>query len=85
MDLAGCLASELVQDAVLRNIEIVGEASRNISRHHAAFAAQHPALPLTPAYEMRNVTAHGYFAIDLEVVWTQLRTICPVCYGKRRR
>jgi uncharacterized protein with HEPN domain len=67
----------LVQDAVVRNLEVVGEASRNIERHAPDFAAAHPELPLTIAYEMRNVLSHGYFSIDPDVVCTTIRTDPP--------
>lgn len=39
------LGDELVQDAVIRNLEIVGEAARNIARDHPAFAAAHTDVP----------------------------------------
>ncbi len=39
------LQDEKTQDAVVRNFEIVGEASRNIERHHPEFAAKHPDVP----------------------------------------
>ena len=71
------LASDMVQDAVIRNLEVVGEASRNIQRHHPSFAAAHPELPLVFAYEMRNALAHGYFKIDLQVVWNTLQEDLP--------
>lgn len=45
MDEVAFLNSELVQDAVIRNIEIIGEASNNIQRVDPAFAAQHDAIP----------------------------------------
>ncbi len=38
------LGNELAQDAVIRNIEIIGKASRNIDVHHPDFAATHPQL-----------------------------------------
>ncbi len=63
------LADEQVQDAVIRNIEIIGEAARNIERHSPEFAAQHPEIPWGDMYAMRNVVAHGYFTVDLEIVW----------------
>ena len=47
MDEAGFVRSELVQDAVIRNLEIIGEASRNIETRCPAFAARHPDLPLS--------------------------------------
>ena len=37
--------NEMAQDAVIRNIEIIGEAARNIARRHPAFAAAHPEVP----------------------------------------
>ncbi len=61
------LEDELVQDAVIRNFEIIGEASHNIESHYPDFAAEHPELPLAFAYEMRNALAHGYFKVDLEI------------------
>ncbi|TAN64817.1 MAG: DUF86 domain-containing protein [Methylobacter sp.] len=69
LDEVAFLQDEKTQDAVIRNFEIIGEASNNIKRHHPEFAYQHPEVPLNFAYEMRNALAHGYFKIDLEVVW----------------
>lgn len=77
LDEAAFLADELIQDAVIRNLEIVGEACRNIERHAPGFAAEHPELPLGVAYEMRNVLAHGYFHVDLHLVWQTLRRDLP--------
>lgn len=71
------LNGKLVQDAVIRNLEIIGEASRNIERHHPEFAAAHPELPLVVAYEMRNALAHGYFKVDMELVWQTLQRDLP--------
>jgi len=51
--------SELHQDAVIRNFEIIGEASRNIRHRFPEFVENHPELPLKVANEMRNVLAHG--------------------------
>lgn len=51
------LDSQLVQDAVIRNFEIIGEASNNIEKHYPEFAAANPELPLAFAYQMRNATA----------------------------
>jgi len=69
IDENGFLQDEMTQDAVIRNLEIIGEASHNIERDHAEFAAAHPDLPLAFAYQMRNAVAHGYFKVDLEIVW----------------
>lgn len=77
MDEAAFRCSPLVQDAVIRNFEVIGEACRNILRDHPDFAAGHPQLPLAAAYEMRNVLAHGYFKVDLGVVWATIRNDLP--------
>ena len=77
MDEVGFLNSKLVQDAVIRNLEVIGEASRNIERVHPEFAAAHPELPLALANDMRNALAHGYFKVDLEIVWKTIQSNLP--------
>ncbi len=71
------LQNDMVQDAVIRNIEIIGEACRNIELHCPQFAATHPELPLAYAYQMRNAVSHGYFKVDLEIVWKTVRNDLP--------
>ncbi|CAM2183528.1 DUF86 domain-containing protein [Paraburkholderia sacchari] len=77
MDKQAFESDELVRDAVIRNIEIVGEASYNIRKHHSDFANAHADLPWGGAYGMRNALAHGYYAVDLDVVWNTLRNDLP--------
>jgi len=77
LDQSGFVADELVQDAVIRNLEIVGEACRNIQRDCPDFAKAHPELPLSAAYQMRNAVAHGYFQVDLVVVWATTKVDLP--------
>ncbi len=76
------LDSGITQDAVIRNFEVIGEASRNLEQQCPRFASAHPELPLVIAYEMRNALAHGYFKVDLEIVWKTLRNDLP---GLRRQ
>ena len=71
------LQDEKTQDAVIRNFEVIGEASNNIKKYHPDFVRQHPEVPLNFAYEMRNALAHGYFKIDFEVVWTTIHADLP--------
>lgn len=73
LDRAAFMSTDMVQDAVIRNFEIIGEASRNITKRHRDFAAANPNLPLAVAYEMRNAVAHGYFKVDLGIVWKTVR------------
>lgn len=65
-------SSALVQDAVIRNLEIIGEASRRVEVGYADWARSHPELPLASAYQMRNAIAHGYFSVDLHLVWATI-------------
>ena len=60
---------EQCQDAVIRNIEIIGEAARNIQQHSPDFVQQHHEIPWAALYAMRNRLSHGYWAVDLAVVW----------------
>jgi uncharacterized protein with HEPN domain len=69
--------NEMVQDAVIRNFEIVGEACRSIERSDPEFPARHPDFPLRAAVEMRNVLAHGYFGVDLDIVWKTIHANLP--------
>ncbi len=71
------LSNSLIQDAVIRNFEIIGEASRNVERVAPDFLAAHPELPLSFAYDMRNVLAHGYYKVDLAVVWKTIERDLP--------
>lgn len=56
-------ADEQLQDAVVRNIEIIGEAARNVSLHAPEFAQQHVQIPWAALYAMRNRVSHGYWTI----------------------
>jgi uncharacterized protein with HEPN domain len=76
-DEAAFLVSEIVQDAVIRNLEVIGEASRNIERTHPDYAVAHPELPLKLAGDMRNALSHGYFKIDLQIVWKTIQHELP--------
>jgi uncharacterized protein with HEPN domain len=73
LDESAFLSSNLVQDAVIRNIEIIGEASNNTQRTDPSFAAQHDNVPWQVMYAMRNRVSHGYDKIDFKLVW---KTIC---------
>lgn len=77
MDEMGFIHNEMAQDAVIRNFEVIGEASRNIERDHPEFVTAHPELPLAFAYEMRNALAHGYFKVDFGIVWKTIENDLP--------
>lgn len=66
----------LRQDAVIRRIEIIGEAARNLPTD---FQKQHSEIPWSEIIGMRAKIAHDYFDIDLEAVWeTVLNDLPPL-------
>ena len=67
----------LIQDAVIRNLEIIGEASHRIATRFPDFAALHPEIPLGPAHQMRHIVANVDFQVDLDLVWRTIMTDLP--------
>ena len=59
-------STSLIQDGVIRQIEIVGEALRNVSRE---FRQKYSYLPWEDAIGMRDKLIHDYMGVDLERVW----------------
>ena len=59
----------LLQDAVLRNLGIIGEAAHRLLAEAPEFAATHPEIPLGKIYGMRNRITHAYEEVDMEIVW----------------
>ncbi len=74
------MGSELVQDAVLRNIEILGEAANKVLNAAPEFASRHSHIPWQVMYTMRNRVAHGYDTVDLGVVWRTVLHDLPHLY-----
>ena len=66
LDGPGFAENELVQQATLRCLEIVGEAARHVSDD---FQALHSEIPWSEVIAFRNRLAHDYFNIDLQMVW----------------
>ena len=82
LDEMAFLGNKLVQDAVIRNFEVIGEASNNIEKRFPEFVAAHPELPLASAYQMRNAVAHGYFQVDFEILWKTIQRDLPSLHTK---
>ncbi|CAN5514963.1 DUF86 domain-containing protein [soil metagenome] len=77
MNLSAFMADRKTQDAVIRNLEVIGEACNNVAKNHPAFASSHSSVPWGFAYEMRNALSHGYFAVDLDIVWRTTQQDLP--------
>ena len=66
--------SDMVVDAVLRNLEVIGEASSHISNE---IKEAYPDVPWKLMKSMRNILIHEYFGVDLEIVWKTIRESLP--------
>ena len=66
--------NELVQDAIIRNIEIIGEASKKVSSDTKQTYFQ---IPWKEISGMRDKLIHDYFGIDAEVVWKTIKEDIP--------
>ncbi len=64
----------LIQDAVVRNLQVIGEAANRISE---AFRAAHAEIPWRQVVGMRNRLVHEYSRVDMEKVWETVRDDIP--------
>jgi uncharacterized protein with HEPN domain len=66
MDYSQFQTSEMVIDAVLRNIEIIGEAARQLPDE---VRERYDEVPWSRIIGLRNIVTHGYFGVDMENIW----------------
>ena len=71
------LADKRTQQAVIMSLMIIGEAATKAMEGYAGFAQAHPEIPWRNMRGMRNRMAHGYFDIDLHVVWETTQEWVP--------
>lgn len=65
------------QLAVIMELVIIGEAATKVMDDHEAFALAHTEIPWRSMRGMRNRIAHGYFDMDLDVVWDTVKLALP--------
>jgi uncharacterized protein with HEPN domain len=63
------VANRMVQDAVVRNIEILGEAAKQLLEVLPDAVQRFPSIPFRDMYVTRNRLIHGYDSLVLETVW----------------
>ena len=73
-------ATELQDDrrtylAVVRCLEIIGEAARQMPK---SFKEKHPEFPWRETMSLRNVIAHEYFGLDIDIIWDVIQTQIPL-------
>lgn len=66
---ADFFADKRTQQAVIMNLIIIGEAATKVINQYPEFVERHPEIPWRSMRGMRNRIAHGYFDINLDVVW----------------
>ena len=65
----------LIQDAVMRNLEIIGEAVKNVS---IELRNKHPEVSWKGAAGLRDVIIHNYMGIDIHQVWSVVERNLPI-------
>ena len=78
VDQSGFMSSTLVQDAIIRNFEVIGEAANKIRSVDPSFLQRYPDVRLDLAYRMRNALIHGYESVNLSVVWNTIQSDVPI-------
>ncbi len=68
-------SNKVVRDAVVRQFEIIGEATRRLSEETKKL---NPDLPWQDIADMRNKLIHEYFGVDMAVVWQTIEADLPV-------
>lgn len=75
------LGNRLVIDAVVRNLEVIGEAARHIPDD---VQTRFPHVPWVEMKGMRNILIHEYFGVSLEIVWKTVQENLPPVEPKLR-
>ena len=71
---ADFLRDRKTQQAVIYNILIIGEAATQIINQYSEFTEKHPEIPWREMRGIRNRMAHGYYELDLGIVWDTVTT-----------
>jgi uncharacterized protein with HEPN domain len=71
------IADERTQQAIILNLIIIGEAATKLLQGFSDFLDKHPEVPWRSMKGMRNRVAHGYFDINLDLVWDTVQVALP--------
>src|SRR4051812_2138464 len=79
------LKDRRTQQAIVLNLMTIGEAAARIVNECKEFAAAHPEIPWAQMRGMRNRMVHGYFDIDLNIVWDTVQSSLPQLDSQLRK
>jgi uncharacterized protein with HEPN domain len=82
---ADFLGDKRTQQAVILNIMVIGEAATKLSDEYPEIVAKFPQVEWKSMRGMRNRLAHGYFDINLDIVWETVRQALPVLESQLRQ
>jgi len=74
LDYDDFMNKSLIQDGIIRQIEVIGEASKRISTQ---LRDDHPDIPWKDIAGMRDKLIHNYFGVDLDAVWKTVQEDIP--------
>ncbi len=74
---ADFLQDKRTQQAVIMSLIIVGEAATKVMDGYPQFTMEHPEVPWRSMRGMRNRIAHGYFEVNLDLVWDTVQAALP--------
>lgn len=76
------MADQKTQYAVVMSLQVVGEVAARLLEKHPDFAARYPQIAWSSMRGMRNRIAHGYFELNLNVVWETIDQAIPALLQK---
>ena len=69
------LSNSLLQDGVIRQLEVMGEAARNLSED---LRNEYPTIPWRQMISLRNRMIHAYFNVNLQIIWEIIQGDIPI-------
>ncbi len=74
IDFKGFRTNDMIMDAVIRNFEIIGEATVNIPNE---IQKKYSSIPWKKMKAMRNIVIHEYFGLDYNIAWRTIKKSLP--------
>ena len=78
-DFEGLVKNRMVKDAIIRELEIIGEAAKNVSQD---FREKYKEIPWKDMAGMRDKLIHEYFGVDINIVWKVITKELPALKEK---